>query len=344
MPQISAISYPTYDDLGHSVRQRVAGSVDLKKLGTAACSVLGCYIVFLLDGYTLKNIKVSAGTIRQYLGVVNKHYKEKGYDEPYDKDDDSNGAKLLRAQEKFEEAPAKRNPLTDKMIVKMEELSHEDPLGSRLQSMLCSSWTIWRLSPAGVLYGLKKMPDGTKVVRAFTRKNFIFYVVDGIIIAKPLANRELAAKIGTEYDIQKNRIVSELLPSTLVAGQNIVTGAKVLGNTKPEDPMMCLQGQRRAVLKLVSPNISEAELKLISRHSIRVKACVVLSKAGKDVKACVVLSEAGKDGPYIKLRLRWLSNCFEIYLRNTNTIATQHADALDNVHSRMSALARHGRS
>ena len=55
--------------------------------------------------------------------------------------------------------------------------------------------------------------------------------------------------------------------------------------------------------------------------------------------ACVLLSESGKDGSYIKLRLRWLSNCFEIYLRNTDTIAVQHGDALDDAHSRMIALA-----
>ena len=74
------------------------------------------------------------------------------------------------------------------------------------------------------------------------------------------------------------------------------------------------------------PNISDVELKLISCHTIR-------------VYACVLLSEAGKDGPYIKLRLRWLSNCFKIYLRNTDNIACQHVDALNDVHTRMAALA-----
>ncbi|KAL7523951.1 hypothetical protein ACHAXR_001316 [Thalassiosira sp. AJA248-18] len=127
----------------------------------------------------------------------------------------------------------------------------------------------------------------------------------------------------------------------VVAGQSIVTRAQVLGNTEPEDPLCVYKDKDgkvqyltgtdvtdyfRAVLRTVSPNISEAELALISTHSIR-------------VRACVELSEAGKDGPYIKLRLRWLSNCFEIYLRNTNTITAQHADALGNVHSRMVAFA-----
>ena len=42
---------------------------------------------------------------------------------------------------------------------------------------------------------------------------------------------------------------------------------------------------------------------------------------------------------HIKLRLRWLSNGLEIYLRNTNTIADQHNEALDTVQTRMYALA-----
>ena len=64
-----------------------------------------------------------------------------------------------------------------------------------------------------------------------------------------------------------------------------------------------------------SPVIPSADLMLISTHSIR-------------VTACVLLHEAGMDGTYIKLRLRWKSDCFEIYLRNTTRITTQHNSAL----------------
>ena len=55
--------------------------------------------------------------------------------------------------------------------------------------------------------------------------------------------------------------------------------------------------------------------------------------------ACVLLSESGKDGSYIKLRLRWLSNYFEIYPRNTDNIVVQHGDAFEDAHSRMKVLA-----
>ena len=112
------------------------------------------------------------------------------------------------------------------------------------------------------------------------------------------------------------------------------------GNTEPEDPL-CIYKDKKGIqyltgtdvtayfcviYKLVMRNISDAKLKLILTHSIR-------------VYACVLLSEPGKDRSYIKLLPRWLSNYFEMYLRNTDTFAVQHGDALDDAHSHMIALA-----
>jgi len=195
------------------------------------------------------------------------------------------------------------------------------------------------------------MPNGTRVVRAFTVKNFIFYDMDACKIMRPLRQRDLADRIGNEYDIQKNRMNGQILSYARLSkihsaycpveiGLNIVARAEVLGKSEPEDPLCVYKDKKgihyltgsdvtkylRIIMQLVNPNISDEELKLISTHSIR-------------VYACVLLSEAGKNGPYIKLRLRWLSDCFEIYLRNTNTIADQHNEALNSVHDRMSALA-----
>ena len=92
---------------------------------------------------------------------------------------------------------------------------------------------------------------------------------------------------------------------------SILTRAQLLSRTKPDDALCVykdtdgeislsyLTGDGvtkyySLVVKLVIPNIFDVELKLISTHSIR-------------VTACVLLHEAGKDSTYIKLRLRWLS-------------------------------------
>ena len=320
--------------------------------------ILGRYVVFLLSGFSIKDIDLKVGTIVGYLGAVNEHYDAHGYDKPYAKDDNSDADKLLKEQKKFEGPSSKRAPLNDKMIVKMQELAEEDPLG-----FAAAAFDFTALGRFGgfrqqefCMDSKKKIkyyviPNGTKVVRAFTVKNFIFFDEDACRIVHPLLQRDLAERIGNEYDIQKNRMNGQILSYARLSsehvaycpvalGLNIVARAEVLGNTEPEDPLCVYKDEKgvqyltgtevtkyfRTIMKLVMPNISDSELKLISTHSIR-------------VYACVLLSEAGKDGPYIKLRLRWLSNCFEIYLRNTNTIADQHNEALDTVHTRMCALA-----
>ena len=116
---------------------------------------------------------------------------------------------------------------------------------------------------------------------------------------------------------------------------NIVEIAIQLGANNPTDPLGIYQSNNgdtvfltgdqitkyyRYVTKIVFPTISKGELKLFSCHSIR-------------VMAAVLLHEAGKDGPYIKLRLRWLSDCFQIYLRNTSRICAQHTAALIDINN-----------
>lgn len=49
------------------------------------------------------------------------------------------------------------------------------------------------------------------------------------------------------------------------------------------------------------------------------------------VKTVVLLHEVGQSSDYIKLRIRWLSDCFQVYLRNTRTISEQHNAALMSV-------------
>ena len=42
----------------------------------------------------------------------------------------------------------------------------------------------------------------------------------------------------------------------------------------------------------------------------------------------MLLHEAGKKGDYIKKRLRWLSECYRVYLRDTEVLASQHNQCL----------------
>ena len=51
------------------------------------------------------------------------------------------------------------------------------------------------------------------------------------------------------------------------------------------------------------------------------------------MKAAVLLHETGKDSLYIKLRLHWLSEVFQLYLRNTKKICQYHNAALKYVNN-----------
>ena len=186
-------------------------------------------------------------------------------------------------------------------------------------------------------------PNGDLVVRAFTVRNFIFYDVDGLKmqLARVLQDRALADAVGQQYDVQKNRMNNQIITQTrdrktpalcpVEISIDIVEVAQELGAVKDEDPLCVFQNEEgdvcyltgdmvtkyyRYVTQLVFPTISKQELKLFSCHSIR-------------VKAAVMLHEAEKDGSYIKLRLRWLSDCYEVYLRNTKKICEQHNAAME---------------
>jgi hypothetical protein len=284
----------------------------------------------------------------------------KRYLPPFAKKSDTTAARLLIAQAKIEDAPDKREPLHDKVIVRMYELSLDEhcKFGARK--------AIWHWTGLGRFGGFRRQefamdksdeiqyyvkPNGELIVRAFTLSNFIFYDVDGMPVDRQacLNDRSLAQQLGQQYDIQKNRMNGQIITvhrepafppfCPVELGLDIVEMAMALGAKRPEDPLCLYRTSKgdikfltgdmitryyRFVTKMVFPHISDEMLKLISTHSLR-------------VKAAVLLHEAGKDGTYIKLRIRWLSDCFEIYLRNTPTICAQHNTALQGVNQQMMA-------
>ncbi|KAL7503482.1 hypothetical protein ACHAXN_001269 [Cyclotella atomus] len=72
----------------------------------------------------------------------------------------------------------------------------------------------------------------------------------------------------------------------------------------------------RKVAKKLYPHMTKEELSYFSCHSLR-------------VWAAVLLSEAGKDGDYIKIRLRWCSESYRVYLRDTLNSAIEHNKSLN---------------
>ena len=105
---------------------------------------------------------------------MNQHYQRSKFREPFDPKDDSDAPKLLREQKKFEDEPAKRGPLTEKMIVEMCRQAEEDPLGFKA--------AVYEFTQLGSFGGFRQQefamdsksqikyyvkPNGDLVVRAF---------------------------------------------------------------------------------------------------------------------------------------------------------------------------------
>ena len=389
MSSISAITYPTWDDLGHIVAGKLSRSIDCRTAKTT-CSrtihflrfvdryklrdvfltsdtkitdlIIERYVNSLLDGYSINRESITVGTIGGYMRAVNLYYKTFGLPEPWQKSSGNNAAVLLKDQSKFEEKGEKREPLHHKVIALMLKLAQN---GSNL-GFRKSIWLWTALARYGGFrrqeFAMEKKneiqvyikPNGELVVRAFCLRNFLFYDKDGLLISykEVLANHSVAHQTGQHYEIQKNRMndqiikqnrdisCPELCPVELAI--KIVDLAVKLGVKTPTDPLgvfqsddgdiLYLTGDQitkyyRYVTRLVFPSISDADLRLFSCHSVR-------------VLAAVLLHEAGKDGPYIKLRLRWLSDCFQIYLRNTTRICAQHTAALIEINEKiLQALA-----
>ena len=99
-------------------------------------------------------------------------------------------------------------------------------------------------------------------------------------------------------------------PAAVYASTNMSTPYRLITG---DDTNALLRTVAKAVFKLKD---SSQELKLWSTHSLRVTACNLLHRAK--------FSDS-----YIKNRLRWRSDSFLMYLRNTFYTADEHVKALD---------------
>jgi hypothetical protein len=167
-------------------------------------------------------------------------------------------------------------------------------------------------------------PKG-QVVRAFTIENILFQDRDRMTVHNLLLHPELIKTVGTRYAVQKNRHNGQVIwfsrdlanPSLcpVVHALSLVRRAVILGQS-PSDPICVYQDTTDDtvyltgavitkyfwhVMKLVYPDIDAAALASISFHSLQVTACVLLAEVGMAVY-------------FIKLRLCWINDCFEVYI------------------------------
>ena len=314
-------------------------------------SLLACFTLTLLDGNSIQGKKIRCKTIKNYLTAINDYFEANDEPKPVDfTAKKSKVIKLITAQEKFESMPARRLPLTPRMQYKImiEKTIGADPLG--LAAL------IGNVLGTGRYTGYRKgeimqdkddevqiyiTPDGQQIVRALVANSVAFLTEERVSIDISLQqNRDMIDISTVKYPIQKNRMNQQSLdydrtrekPEYCFVNHmlQMIDRAHTLGQPDhlplavyrddKDSKVKYLTGDKfqeylRSIVLEIMPGISAEDLKLYSTHSVR-------------VTACVNLHEAGKDGTYIKLRIRWKSDCFEIYLRNTAAIRFQHAQAM----------------
>jgi hypothetical protein len=192
--------------------------------------------------------------------------------------------------------------------------------------------------------------SGTRVIKAFTTNDFVFYDKSGHVLKKINdSTLDTATSVQITWRIQRNcqncqkiKLSADTKNPAIcpVRGAlQMVMRASHLG--QPDDmPVTCyrtkksplpyITGSRIATLlreavKKVRPSTSADNLKNYSGHSLR-------------VWACVLLDEAGMSPSFIQKRLRWLGDSFKMYLCDTKAIQDKHLTALQLASSNFMAL------
>ena len=323
--------------------------------------MLACYTASLSNSETLLCKSIRTSTIKKYLEAITELFVKANFQDPQK---NLYGEKspyveaILKEHLRWETVPNRREPLTYKMV----DCAYNDVLTTMVERTdyvpdnICESLTDWLIlgMQAGMrlsewcqdksLYLKNKQIalniDGSS--KAFILKDFYFAdennrrrnnsVAVHIATAETLTitwrfqkNNDNGQKLTfSKNDEIHNRcpVRAALRIRARALRYNIPVDAPLAIYREPSGKICLIDNTHvehfLQSLATVVYNISDKnELKKFTSHSIR-------------VGACVVLHENNCSGAFIKLRLRWRSDAFLVYLRNTTKLAQLHNDATNN--------------
>jgi hypothetical protein len=319
--------------------------------GNLSDSILSSYTKLLIEGNNIKNKDlIRSDTVKGYLKQVNTLYSKRGLPIPITNFQTSthSAAILYRNLKAEEDIAAQRSPLLPQMVAEILHAGKKADFFS-LEALMLDVVVISReIGPraAEIAQKVQSRPDyhhypsGKKVIKAMCEDWRQAYDDRNRIIKNPISCPSKVHKMKITWMIQKNRRNKE--PLTYIKGETgsdfcvpssitrMIKRARGLG--QPSNLPLCVfrgRGGRlayltasaitkylRKIAKKVHPNISKMDLDKISAHSLRVWA------------ACL-LHEAGQSGDYIKKRLRWLSECYRVYLRDSDVLGQTHNETLE---------------
>ena len=322
---------------------------------------LACYTASLSNSETLLCKSIRTATIRRYLDAISDLYVKANFQDPLK---NLYGEKspyveaVLKEHLRWETVPNRREPLTYQMVdfaykeVTTKLVENNDYVPDNLHECL-TDWFIlgmqvgMRLSEwcqdKSLFQKTKKLAtniDGS--VKSFILQDFCFSDENNKRRNNaPHVHISNAKNVTITWRFQKNNDNGQKLTFSAnnemphrcpVRAAMRIRARALRYNISPTSPLaiyrdpsgkICMIDNTHVeqflqyLAKMVYNITDRDELKRFTSHSIR-------------VGACVVLHENNCSGAFIKLRLRWRSEAFLVYLRNTIKLAQLHNDATNN--------------
>ena len=287
-------------------------------------------------------------TVAAYLGEVNQLFLKSNLQKPIDLANRSLQTTILYKNIRAEENVAKqRRPLTNMTVAKILELGKRNTPNSKEALIADLIGFASQVGPRAAeivqktkkVVGIHTYPSGKTVIKAICADRVKFYDNNGREVKDPVKDYKRVKTMKLIWVIQKNRRNGEIITyvtnaenpdlCVVIATINMIRRARSL--KQPENMPLCVYADKDGNMKyltaneltqyirkctaLAHPDMTAEELSYYSCHSFR-------------VWACILLHQQGKSGDYIRVRLRWLSEAYRVYLRDTEESAKQHNRAL----------------
>jgi len=316
--------------------------------------LLAYYVIHLIEGNTIKSLRIKHNTLRGYLNSdISLHVARELPDpsEPSFLKEDLISP-LLQAVQSYEKVTKRKEMITDSMVatmLKLTSLSAPHSLEAAiLDWILLGRFTGFRRSEwcqdkPGIEMTEVTIAQPTPEPKAFLASDFTFFDSSGnrIYDMSPSHVKNVDV-VKIRWRFQKNKDNGQVIPyrrdydrptvCPVLAATRIILRSQAL-QVPPNEPIAVFASSssscqykhirasqvvkflRRSAQLTFKLKPTDKALDNWTCHSIRVTAANILHRAN--------MSDS-----YIQTRLRWKSNTFLMYLRNTFYSADQHTEAM----------------
>ena len=327
--------------------------------------LLACYAVSLIRGETILRRNIRHATIKNYLSAACNLHRDRQLPSPYQAPKDYINI-VLKAVKKYEDQVDRRDMIYDEMIHHLEQVRpthHEDSLNAALIDWIylgrfCGYRSIeWCQQNQQEVHHIDHPNWKGPTAYAFIMEDFLFFDAAKCPL-KTTAGLTLSevCYVRIRYRKQKNDNNGELIPyfkdvdnpefCPVHAALRIVHRAIRL-KVPAEDPLAVFhstKGVYKGKRCYVTAKLTATFLRNLAQKVFKLKpADPSLSRWSAHsirVTAANLLHRQGFADTYIQMRLRWKSDSFLGYLRNTMYTAAAHTKALNISENNLPVLTK----